>query len=246
MSWLFSKRNNPPSFDGKIEVFSRHCIASDASAHKKRPAFFSHEICYQNLIKTIDRTKANLTLILDAAKGSKQDHYLANEPCIEIQEGTEAKAFLRLLEHVAKLDLHPGTILYFVEDDYFHKPGWVDVLKEGFQVPEADYVTLYDHNDKYSPLYKGMKSKIFTTPHCHWRTVPSTTQTFACRFQTLLEDLFFHKKYSQNRKISADHAKFLRLKRRGRVLISSMPGWCTHAEPEFASPCVDWETVLKR
>lgn len=244
---IFSKPSLSPHlpYDGKIEVFSRHCIFSAISQHKKRIPGFSRENCYINLLETIDRKKANLTFFLDVAKGDRDLHFLAKEEVIEIKEGTESGAFLKLLDHVSKLHLHPETILYFVEDDYIHRAGWVDILLEGFQVPNVDYVTLYDHKDKYFfPMYDGLTARLFATPSCHWRTTPSTTQTFAVRFKTLLRDLDLHRKYSLGREISADHQKFLHLQRKGSLLISSIPGWSTHAEPEFASPCTDWEALL--
>lgn len=242
---IFPKPFVSPIYNGKIEVFSRHCILSTISQHKKRIPGFSKESCYLNLLETIDRNKSNLTFFLDVARGERELHFLPKENTIEIREGTESGAFLRLLDHVSKLSLHPETILYFVEDDYIHRAGWVDILLEGFQIPDVDYVTLYDHRDKYFfPMYDRLSSQIFTTPSCHWRTTPSTTQTFATRFKTLLRDLPIHRKYSLGREISDDHAKFLHLRRRGSRLISSIPGWSTHAEPDFASPCIHWETLL--
>ena len=38
---------------------------------------------------------------------------------------------------------------YFLEDDYLHRPGWCDVLLEGFTVNNASYVTLYDFDFFY-------------------------------------------------------------------------------------------------
>jgi hypothetical protein len=105
----------------------------------------------------------------------------------------------------------------------------------------ADYVTLYDHKDKYFfPMYHSLQSRIFHTKSCHWRTTPSMTQTFAVRWKTLMEDLSIHRKFSKSRQISQDHLKFLALSRQGRTLISSLPGFSTHAELEFASPCFNW------
>lgn len=232
-------------YNGKIEVFYRSCIFSSISHRKLRIPHFSKEKCYHNLIQTMDSEKANLTKILDVAKGDREGHFLSQENVIEIREGTESGAFLRLIEYVAALNLHPETIVYFVEDDYLHRPGWVDVLLEGFQIESADYVTLYDHRDKYFyPMYNNLKSRIFATSSCHWRTTPSTTQTFAMRFKTLLRDLKIHKKYSEGVAISKDHQKFLHLQKKGRCLISSVPGWSTHAEPKYASPCTNWESFL--
>ncbi len=217
-----------------IEVFVRHCVHSSLSAHKKRPREFSKEVCYQNLIQTSDE-RVHLTHFLDIRDG---DHFLKGK-AIHIQEGTESGSFLRMLEYVEKLDLHPDTIVYFLEDDYLHRPGWIDVLFEGFSLA-ADYVTLYDHKDKYT-MYPKLFSKIFITPSCHWRTTPSTTNTYAMRFSTLKQDSSAHRSFSLGRKVTADHNKFCFLGKKGRTLISPMPGWSTHADPEFLSPCIDWE-----
>ena len=233
-------------FHGKIEVFSRHCMFSSISQHKKRLSGFSHEACYRNLLDTMDPAKTNLTFLLDVAKGDRCAHFI-REPVIELRAGTESGAFLQLLDYVEKLDLHPETILYFVEDDYLHRPGWVEILLEGFAIAEADYVTLFDHRDKYfAPEYNHLKSRLFAAKSCHFRATPSTTQTFAVRFKTLLEDLPIHRKYSEGKAISLDHAKFLHLQRKGRLLISSIPGWSTHVEKEFASPCTDWEDLFTK
>lgn len=228
----------------KIEVFSRQAFFSSVSQHKKRMNGFSHEKCYQNLIETFDFERANLTFFFDAARGPLAEHYLKNEKnVVQIQEGTEAGSFLRLLDYVTKLDLHPETLIYFVEDDYLHRPNWLDILLEGVAI--ADYATLYDHKDKYF-LYPKLKSHIFATSSCHWRTTPSTTNTFALQFKTLIRDLSIHQRFSLGRAISADHEKFCYLEAQGIMLISPMPGWSTHAEPEFASPCIDWEQYLTR
>ena len=231
---------------GKVEVFSRQAFFSSISAHKKRFEHFSHEKCYHNLLTTLDREKANLTFIFDSAAGSLNEHFLKKEiehPIIAFKGGSEAKAFSYLLEYVVSLNLPKETLLYFLEDDYLHRMGWVDVLLEAFQIPDVDYATLYDHRDKYFSYPKD-RSRIFATPSCHWRSTPSTTNTFAVRMGTLLEDLAIHQKFSQNRDITADHEKFLFLQKKGRLLISCLPGWSTHAEPDFASPCIAWEKFL--
>jgi hypothetical protein len=227
----------------KVEIFSRQAFFSKASAHKKRPEKFCRKICFENLLSTTDFSLANLTVLFDSAKGSLSDHFLreTNVNVVEFHGGTEALSFLFMIDYVTKLPLDPNTILYFVEDDYLHLPGWTQILLEGFSLPGVDYVTLYDHKDKYF-LYPKLESKIFATRSSHWRTTPSTTHTFATRLQTLKEDLPIHRKYSEGREISQDHAKFLKLqKKKKRVLVSSIPGASTHVEPEFASPCTDWD-----
>lgn len=233
-------------FKPRVEVFVRHCHFSEVSAHKKRYCRFSREKCFQNLLETSD-SRVNITLLLDTHHPMEGEHFVQKQtkyPVVEIKEGSEGGSFLRLLDYVGTLSLKSDTILYFLEDDYVHRKGWIDILLEGFSLAKADYITLYDHRDKYF-LYPDLKSEIFHTTSCHWRTTPSTTNTYAMRLKTLKEHEEIHRKFSLGQKISEDHAKFLKLKELGATLLSSIPGWSTHAEPDFASPCTDWEALFK-
>lgn len=228
----------------KVQVFVRTCFYSDASAHKDRPEGFSHHACVQNLIETFDAAQAELTFILDTARKGEVPHFCTHYPRFpvhEICEGTEAGAFLRVLDYIEAQRYPSETILYIVEDDYLHRRGWLEVLQEGFTLPAASYVTLYDHRDKYLPEYDGLTAQIFHTPTCHWRTTPSTTNTYAMQWKTLKRDLEIHRTFSRNRKISADHEKFCRLAAEGATLLSSIPGYSTHMDPAYLSPCISWE-----
>ncbi len=231
----------------KIHLFVRHCHFSTISAHKKKIEEVTRESCFENLLQTIEGKQVQLTFLLDTFQKMERPHFVKEQkeyPVVEICEGTEAGSFLRLLDHVASLKLDPETIVYFLEDDYLHKEGWTEILLEGFSIPEADYVTLFDHRDKYfHPNYQTLQSKIFHTSSCHWRTTPSTTNTFAMRYKTLMRDLEIQRVFSQGVKISKDHEKFSKLAERGAKLISSIPGWSTHNELEFASPCTDWQQI---
>lgn len=241
---MFWKKNR------KIELFVRHCNFSEVSQHKNRLPGFSRQKCHDNLLATLDRSKVNVTFLLDTFHPSETPHFILQQdefPVIEIKQGTETGSFLYLLDHVANLKLAPETIVYFLEDDYLHRENWVDILHEGFSIPQASYVTLYDHRDKYFLAdYQELSSKIFISPSCHWRTTPSTTNTYAMRHATLLRDLAIHQQFSQGRRITADHEKFLELGRQGKVLISSIPGWSTHIEDRLTSPCIDWESFFTK
>jgi len=233
----------------KIEVFVRHCHFSEVSSHKERFTSFSRKRCYDNFLNTLNPHLVNVTYLLDTFYPASEDHFVKSQtqyPVIEIQEGTESGSFLKLIDYVKNLDLTDETILYFLEDDYLHRPGWAELLLEGFELPQADYITLYDHQDKYFlPMYKGLTSTIYHTSTCHWRTTPSTTNTYAMRWKTLKKDYKYHQKYSLGCKITRDHEKFCKLKKKGAVLLSSLPGWSTHAEPKYASPCFEWEPMLR-
>ncbi len=224
----------------RIELFVRHCHFSPVSQHKGRFPNYSRKKCHDNLLATLDDS-VNVTYLLDAFYPTEEEHFIRKYPIIEIKEGTETGSFLKLLDLLESLKLKPETIVYFLEDDYLHRPDWPKILREAFTIPGVDYATLYDHKDKYFS-YPDLTSKIYHTESCHWRTTPSTTNTYAMKYKTLLEHMPIHREFSLNRKVSDDHGKFCKLREMGATLISSIPGYSTHCEPDLASPCYDWAT----
>jgi hypothetical protein len=165
--------------------------------------------------------------------------------------------------HVAEFALKnfdPKTAIYLLEDDYLHLPGSRNALIEGLEI--GDYATLYDHPDKYLSASEGgpnpyiqngaEESWIWCSPSCHWKQTNSTTMTFATRVKTLAEDwpvwLEFTSKGFPN-----DFGAFQRLQGIGnwenklfgkkRILISSIPGFSTHAESAWLSAHTDWNKV---
>lgn len=230
-----------------IEVFVRHCHYTAVSPHKERLPGYSREKCHRNLMKTASSV-VNFTFLLDAFYPMESSHFIKQEtdfPVIECKAGSEAGSFLFLLEHVLKKPFSEDTIVYLVEDDYLHRPGWTEVLLEGFTLPKADYVTLYDHGDKYLlPEYGTLQSVLYHSASCHWRTTPSTTNTYAMRFKTLQNHYEIHKAFSTGCSITKDHEKFLRLKEMGAQLVSCLPGWSTHVEKSLLSPAHDWQQYL--
>jgi hypothetical protein len=88
-------------------------------------------------------------------------------------------------------------ILYFAEDDYLHLPDAPEAIEEGLRY--FDYVTLYDHSDKYklsnvplNPYAKANRysesTEIVKGAQQIWRTSNSTTMTFAITGKILKED----------------------------------------------------------
>lgn len=231
-----------------IEVFVRHCHFSAVSVHKERLPSFSREKCHRNLIETADLSKARFTFLLDAFHPMDKVHFIKEQkqfPVVEFKAGSETGSFLFLLEYVLQQPFSDETILYFLEDDYLHRQGWVDILLEGFALPQADYLTLFDHRDKYTlPQYTSLKAQLYHTPSCHWRTTPSTTNTYAMRFKTLKKHYEVHRAFSVGRKITADHEKFLRLGEMNAQILSSIPGYSTHVERAYLSPAHDWQKYL--
>jgi hypothetical protein len=230
----------------KIEVFLRHCYYSKIQEQpgKERPEWWDKERVFQNFKNTLNPETTNYTIIYDEFYGKIENTFLSQEENVHIiSAGGEAKSFLRTLEYILSKDFDDETIIYFLEDDYVHRPGWDTILQEGFALP-VSYVTLYDHKDKYTEMYADLLSKILITENSHWKPIPSTTNTFATKFKTLQEDKKIHYQYSFNVEPTADHQKFLDLNQKGKYLISCLPGYSTHCVNEWISPCINWKTYL--
>lgn len=230
----------------KIEVFLRHCYYSkiQEQPNKERPDWWNKEKVFENFKNTLNSETTNYTIIYDEHYGKIENTFLSSEENVYIiNAGGESKSFLRTIEYVLSKDFDDETIIYFLEDDYVHRPNWDLILQEGFELP-VSYVTLYDHMDKYTEMYADLMSKILITKNSHWKPVPSTTNTFSTKFKTLKEDKKIHHKYSMNTEPTLDHQKFLELNQKGRYLISCLPGYSTHSVKEWISPCIDWSQYL--
>lgn len=229
----------------KIKVFVRHCNSSSNSIGKVRPSWFSKEVCWDNLNNTADEN-TDITVMFDGEPDLSHFMFNKNINMVCKSAGNDGKSFLNLLEHVRDLNIEDNTILYFVEDDFYHKPGWTDILREGFNHTNADYITLYDHKDKYTEsMYNLLQSQIIVTPSIHWRTTPSTTNTYAMLSQTFKKHYKLHEEYCDlERGFTFDHAKFTRLWEEGSNLISCIPGYSTHCESAWLSPTINWENYV--
>lgn len=126
----------------------------------------------------------------------------------------------------------------------------------------ADYVTLYDHPDKYSDAegnspnphvtQGGEVSRVVRTASTHWKQTNSTTMTFAARVKTLKEDQETWWNCTKDA-LPDDFNAFQMLLNREpsqqspspsrRVLINSIPGFATHAELAYLSPLTKWHPI---
>jgi hypothetical protein len=151
--------------------------------------------------------------------------------------------FLRSWEYAKSIALKENSekdLFYFLENDYLHVQGWVDKVFELFDTySNLNYISLYDHNDKYFlPMYDNLTSKIFTTPTHHWRTTPSTCGTHIVDRKTFLED------YDIPFQIVGDHNKWLWLNQnKSRSVLTPIPGLSTHCMEGLMSPTINWEKI---
>jgi glycosyltransferase involved in cell wall biosynthesis len=226
----------------KIKVLLRHYNKANLRKQNVRPSWFSYEKCYQS-VKNAD---VDLLILLDGTKANHHFQFDDNDRVIEYSGGSDAASFKFCLDTIKSLNLQDDDIVYIVEDDYLHRPNWDAILKEAFNSFNVDYVTLYDHPDKYFlPMYDELQSKILHTQSAHWRTAPSTCNTYAAKWRTFKKHWDIHTKYCSPEFThdGYDHTKFIDLWNSGSNLISAIPGYSTHCEIQFLSPLTDWSKI---
>jgi hypothetical protein len=234
-----------------IQVFLRQCYYSKLQElpDRTRPFWYNKHKIFQNFKDTIDLKLAEYHIIYDEYYGSINDTFLKEEENVKIiNTGSECESFISTLDYVISQNYSPDTIVYFLEDDYAHRPEWCKILLEGFTL-NSSYVTLYDFN-----FFLNDKNfyRIFTTKNSHWRAVPATTNTFACKFSTILEDYTIHKDASLNGikekegfHFTKDYDKFWKLNQKyNKYVVSCLPGYSTHCDANHLSPFINWEKII--
>lgn len=227
-----------------IRVIVRHCNTSAGPGSKMRPAWFDLEKTFINLMNTLDH-ECTLTVLFD---GDPARHFVSRYPVdvVRFDGGSDAASFGKVMRYCKQQEhaWNGSDIVYLLEDDYMHRPGWPEIMREGFHCGFGDMVSLYDHRDRYAT---AEPCRMSFTKQCHWRTAHSTTNTFALRFQTLLEDLDVHVFFAATGIATghhSDHEKHVYLQnQRNRVLITSVPGFSTHSEAAYLSPTIDWSFI---
>jgi hypothetical protein len=227
-----------------VKIFYR---ISDGSYKKERFSHATKQGCLENFLKHFPVEE--ITLYADNVKDETYS-WLEGYGCslIRTNGGSSAAGFRIVLNDALKLPAN--DVIYFVEDDYLHLQNSREILLEGLE--RADYVTLYDHVDKYIPasvggnMYIGddgaEQTRIFLTKNRHWKLTNSTTMTFATTLQILKDDESVWLKHTAET-YPRDFDCFIELRNMGRSLASPIPSLSTHCEPMWAAPLIDWTTI---
>ena len=239
-----------------IKVYYR---ISDKNRKGKAPDYFSNKNCLDNFLNNFNPEE--ITIIADNVKDETYDWLLTyNKSIKRISLGNVGSLKFTFDLSIKNND---EDIVYFVENDYLHTKDSKQLLEEAFEMG-ASYVSLYDHPDKYTAHYninydryvdmlsrdvgyETLTSKIYYGKTSYWRTTPSTCMTFATKVKTFKEDYdiinkMFYDQENNLLKNVHDHGMFLEFWKKGRVLISPIPGAATHGD--MLSPHVIWKEQL--
>jgi hypothetical protein len=222
---------------------------SDAGYKKEKPDYINNENCLKNAVKVFNN--ADWNIIADNISSKTSDmiqKYKSQDHIYYVSVGHGSGTFnLALDEALQSLD---DEIIYFVENDYLHKPNSQKIIEEGLNLGAA-FVSLYDHPDKYLSPSKGGNpyceggaedTRVYLTKSTHWKVTNSTTMTFAAKVSTLKRIEPILRKYTQG-SYPEDFKMFLELREQGELLITPIPGYATHGETAWLSPLTDWSQI---
>ena len=229
----------------KINIFYSHYNV-EGKGNKNRPSWFDYEACFINLLNTTQNKDVKIHLVMD---GKIEDNwinkYKDNYISHEIVGGNIDNITKELYKIAKQTDIGENDLVYILENDYLHADGWVDKVINLYNTFEGlNYISLYDHNDKYFlPMYENLTSKIISTDKHHWRTAPSTCGSYITTKRIFDEDYSVH--IGENIPIG-DHHKWLWLNNnKDRFILTPIPGLSTHCMDGLLSPTINWETINK-
>jgi hypothetical protein len=221
---------------------------SDAGYNKIKPDYINNENCLKNALQMFPITEHDWSIIADNISEETNNmicKYISRDHILYVSVGHGAGTFNLALDEA--LQSSDDEIIYFLENDYLHKPGSDKVLEEGFTLG-YDYVALYDHPDKYidgaNPFVEdgGEVTRLMLTKSCHWKLTNSTTMTFAARVSTLKQDEAILREFTSGTHPN-DFQMFLALREKQHGLITPIPGYSTHGETAWLTPLIDWSKI---
>ena len=222
---------------------------SEAGYNKVKPDYINNEACLKNATKEFK--DANWSILADNVSAETNDMIQRYHPRSEIsylEMGNGAATFNVALNEA--LTYNDDEIVYFLENDYLHKPGSQKILLEGFDLG-ADFVSLYDHPDKYmdpneggNPYCEGRSetTRVYLTDSVHWKITNSTTMTFAAKVSTLKNCEETLRKHTSGTHPN-DFQMFLDLVMDKKYLVTPIPGYATHGETAWLSPLTNWKKI---
>jgi hypothetical protein len=225
---------------------------SDAGYSKVKPEYINNELCLKNALTIFPWTEYGWSIIADNITEETNNmiqKYIPRDHINYVSVGHGAGTFNLALDEALKWD--DDEIVYFVENDYLHKPGSDKILKEGFDLG-ASFISLYDHPDKYiSPSDGGNPycdggaedTRVYLTDSCHWKITNSTTMTFASKVSTLKQTEPILRKWTNMGHYPQDFKMFLELRDNNELLITPIPGYSTHGETAWLSPLTNWNEI---
>lgn len=233
----------------KVAVIYRCCDSELNSNEFKaiRPEWFDKRVCFLSLYQNIKLSDFDISfrVLHDGDDKGFLSFILKNMYSDKIgfldkiDFKSNLKSLLKTFE-IADSCFDYCDIVYFIEDDYLHVEGALDVIINGTKT--YGLTTGFDHLDRYKrvdDISRGNEYIAYSSStNRHWRTAESTTCTWAVDKNTwnlIKEDV---KTYALS-----DRELFRHLYKKGIRLWTPIPGVSTTMDYTTFSPSIDWKLV---
>jgi len=223
---------------------------SDAGYNKVKPKYINNRNCLWNAVNTFqDVAFEDWTVIADNVSEETDviiQSYIPKESIEYVSVGHGAGTFNLALDKALTFD--DNEIVYFIENDYLHLPNSKKIIEEGLDEIGADFVSLYDHPDKYidgaNPYVQGggEMTRVMLSTSSHWKVTNSTTMTFASKVKILRKTENVLREYTQG-SYPRDFDMFVHLYNSAHYLVTPIPGYSTHGETAWLTPLIDWSKI---
>lgn len=248
-----------------MNIYYMHYDTDHKAVIKDRPAWFSYEACLKNIIRTIELAPLDVSikfyLMFDGDQESFEKNFCSKyfsscdakktKNCeynvVFIDAGSGAKSGQKTLDFIASQTFDSNDLVYTLENDYLHSDQWIENVRDIHQSSiKFDYLTLYDHGDKYQhntgfhKRYLSLRSKLYVCQKLHWRTMTSTCFSFICKPSILKRDALIFKKFHDMKAFTI--LRYLK----NRTLLSAVPGQSTHCMSNYLSPVTNWAEVSNK
>lgn len=257
-----------------MNLINIYRISDLSNREKIKPGYASKEGCLKNFVSEF--SNKNLLVVCDNVTEDTfkmVGKYVLPENIILTQNGNTGSFLFswNMARHLCN-EVPEDTVFYFIEDDYIHRKDSKKVLFEAFKHLQADYVSLYDHPDKYQnfkderytwdhgrqdddidgvrvPKHIYFKvgealdraCNLYITKSCHWRTVGSTTMTWATTAKNIIEDNDEMIALHEGKHLPMGGDTFRMLASKNKQLISPIPSYSAHAEEKWLPYFINWE-----
>ena len=248
---LKKRRQRPTRKVANLFVYYRIC---DQGYPKEKPSYITKENCLRNAVAAFPLNKVHWQVYADNVCDETYlmiCKYIPESQVKRVSVGHGAGTFRMVYEDAIKNS--PEDFIYFLEDDYLHLPNAYEALLSVANKNFADYMTLYDHPDKYDGsqylnpfvVTGGEESVIYWCGKHHWKITNSTTMTFGAFVDILRKDKKVFWRWTET-KHPYDYQIFwdLRLFSRRR-LVSVVPSLSTHGETANLAVGVDWTKLAE-
>jgi hypothetical protein len=223
---------------------------SDAGYNKVKPKYINNRNCLWNAVNIFQGVDfEDWTVIADNVSEETDviiQSYIPRERIDYVSVGHGAGTFNLALDKALTFD--DNEIVYFIENDYLHLPGSKRIIEEGLDEIGADFVSLYDHPDKYidgaNPYVQGggEMTRVMLSTSSHWKVTNSTTMTFASKVKTLRKTENILREYTQG-SYPRDFDMFVHLYNSAHYLVTPIPGYSTHGETAWLTPLINWKKI---